>query len=108
MNSMNDPAQWPRAVEEMASRGWWPTALAAAGSLVTILGAVFFARRRAKKKGLMAAAKPMMAAMPSMAEASDMMLKRGKSGGGWVRTMLGVAAFSLAGWGIRRAFSHSM
>ena len=103
MHGQNEPAAWPRAAEEMASRGWWPTLLAAGGSIVTILGAMFLARRRSKRGGLMAA----MAAMPApLAEASEQMLRRRNGRRSPWRALIALGAVALAGWGIRRTMAH--
>lgn len=99
---MNEPTAWPRAAEEATRRGWWPSLLAAAGSLATVVGAVLLARRRSKRTGL-------MAAMPTpIAEASEQMMRSRGSGNsaGPLRTLLAVALFALAGWGIRRTMAH--
>ncbi|MDA0302092.1 MAG: hypothetical protein O2822_06150 [Chloroflexi bacterium] len=101
-SAMNEPAAWPRAAEEVARRGWWPSLLAAGGSLVTVIGAVLLARRRSKRSGL-------MAAIPTpLAEASEQMMRARGNGGSSnpLRTILAVALFALAGWGIRRRMAH--
>lgn len=115
MGSMNDPSAWPHAAEEMSReftqelsrRGWWPALIAAFGSIATIgIGGALMLARRRKRSGI-------LAAMPShLAEASEQMLRaqmqmRGRSGGSAWRTILGIAAFAAAGWGIRRTFSHA-
>jgi hypothetical protein len=116
-----DPAEWPRAAEEMMAQrgGWWATLIAAAGSLATILGAVFLARRRSKRNRV-------MAAMPSsIADASEQVLRSreqlmhglkssglkgngGKSGRSPFRAILAIGAVALAGWGLRRTMAHEV
>jgi hypothetical protein len=104
-SGMNEPAAWPHAAEEAARRGWWPSLLAAAGSLATVAGAILLARRRSRRSGL-------MAAMPApIAEASEQMEQMMRSRGngnsrGPLRTLLAVGLFALAGWGIRRTMAH--
>jgi len=117
MGSMNNPAEWPRAAEEMSKdlgheisrRGWWPTFIAALGSIATIGGALMFARRR-RRSGIMGAMPSQIAdaseQMMHMKPAQMMMRGRSNSGGSWWRTMLAIGAFAAAGWGIRRKFAQ--
>jgi len=98
----HEPAAWPRVAEEMTRRGWWPAVLAAGGAMVTILGAMFLARRRSKRSGLMAA----IAAMPTpLAEASEQMMRCRRDGRGTLRA-LALGVLVIAGWGIRRTMAH--
>jgi len=116
--SGSEPAEWPRAAEEMMTQraGWWATLIAAAGSLATILGAVLLARRRSKRNRV-------MAAMPSsIAEASEQVMRsrehlmqglkssglkgNGKSGRSPLRALLAIGGVALAGWGLRRTMAH--
>jgi len=117
--SRSEPAEWPRVAEQVTQAGgWWATMLAAAGSIATVLGAVFLARRRSKRNRI-------IAAMPSsIADASEQVMKSReqlmhgissglkhegrKSGNGPLRAVLALGALAIAGWGLRRTLAHQV
>lgn len=114
---IDQPAEWPRAAEHMAKRaGWWPALLAAAGSFVTLVAAVFVVRRRSKRHGVMAAVPSSIAeATEQVSQVADHVMKsreqlmHGSSRNSVrnpLRAILALGAVALAGWGLKRTMAH--